>query len=472
MGWLTGPRENAEKANLLSGRPGIISLPSGIVQNSAGMVYQDGSYPNYTRNGYGRNELVYACIRYRAESLPLSVIRTYPVNDETALENHPLRKLFAKPNPITNEFEFFEMSSTYKDLAGTCFWLVVKGRNGLPVELWPLRPDLVSVLPNPQNLADFDWIYRPDPERPDVAVPVPDHGSPRAKQAQATIIRIRYPNPHSDDPGWRYFGQPPLRPAARATTLDNGATDFADSLLRNHAMPSIVIESEKEIGEVLHQRLQSRWKEAFGGARRGTPAFMEKGMKIHEIGMNMQELQFPEMHGMTETRICMTFGIEPILVGAKEGLEHNAYKDYREARLAFWEEAMFSDQRRYIEPVRHGLLPLYQSVGRPTARVEWDNSGVPALKEAAGALWERATQAFMAGGLTRNDFRGIVGLPKVPGADVFLTPSGATVSEVGEDPAAITQSASASIGLAAAEHGIELTSDELAALSARLSWEG
>jgi len=471
MGWLTGPRERKSAAGFDLTRQNVIALPSGVAPNQAGVIQQDGSYANYTTNGYGRNELVYACVRYRAESLPQSVIRVYPSGSGAALDSHRLRRLFEKPNPITNEFEFFELSSTYKDLAGTCFWLVVKARDGLPAELWPLRPDLVSVLPNPRNLADFDWVYRPDPERPDVYVQVADHGSPRAAQKQASIIRIRYPNPNPNDPGWRYFGQPPLRAAARATTLDNGATDFADSLLRNHAMPSVVIESEAEITDELHKRLTSKWKEAFGGTRRGNPAFMQKGMKVHEIGMTPHELEFPDLRGVTETRICMAFGVEPILVGSKEGLEHNAYKDYREARLSFWEEAMVSDQRRYIEPVRHGLLPLYGGVGRSTVQVRWDNSEVLALKEAQTSLWERGINAFARGGITRNDFRDIVGLPRLSGSDVFLIPAGVLPQEVGQDPAAITQTASASLGLLAVEHGVELSQDELASLQARLAWK-
>ncbi len=486
MGWLTGRRDLVAKDIQLN-RQNVIQLPSGVNTNQAGTVQNDGSYANYAQNGYGRNELVYACIRYRAESLPQSVLRVYPrstASGATPLDDHRLRLLFEKPNPVTNEFEFFELSSTYKDIAGTCYWLVVKGRDGLPSQLWPLRPDLVSVLPNPDDLADFDWIYRPDPEKPWLAVPVADAGSPRAKFADSFILRIRYPNPNPNDPGWRYFGQPPLRPAARATTLDNGATDFADSLLRNHAMPSVVVETESEINEVLQRRLSAKWREAFGGTRRGTPAFLQKGMKVHELGIKPVDLEFGDMRGITETRICMAFGVEPILIGAKEGLEHNAYKDYREARLSFWEEAMVSDQRRYVEPVRAFLLPLYGGVGRATVRCEWDNSQVLALKDAQKELWARGMDALARGGITRNDFRVMVGLNTVEGGDVFLNPAGTVPQEVGEPfvmpgQAGTPQqrpsdqnSPTAKAFLLAAEYGIELSPDELAQLNYRMEGLG
>ena len=481
MGWLTGPRDNASKqVQVLDGRQAFMNIPSGLGAggpNLAGMIEQDGSFPNFAANGYGRNELVYTCIRYRAESFPQAVLRVYPADrprtpavlpgNGPSLDDHRLRRLFAKPNPITEEFEFFELSSTYKDISGTCFWLIVNGRDGLPSQAWPLRPDLVGVLPNPRNPADFVWVYRPDPLRPEIQVPVPNAGSPRAARAEEFIIRVRYPNPNPNDPGWRYFGQPPLRPGARATTLDNAATDFVDTTLRNHAMPNVLIETESEITDALHKRLRSKWREAFGGRHRGEPAFLQKGMKVHQLMMTLKDLEFPDLREVSEARICAVFGVEPVLVGTKLGLTHNAYKGYREARLAFWEEAMASEQRRFVEPVRSYLLPKFLGVGRNRVSVEWDNSGVLALKEAEQARWDRATNALARGGITRNDFRQIIGLPTVPGGDVFLTPAGVLPQEVGQDQAAIEAgSVSASLGLLAAEYGIELSTDELAGLTA------
>lgn len=481
MGWLTGPKTASKQVTVLDGRQSFMQLPSGTGAggpNLAGMLEQDGSFANYATSGYGRNELVYACIRYRAESLPQSVLRVYPADrprtpavlpgNGPSLDEHRLRRLFEKPNDVTGEFEFFELSSTYKDLAGTCFWLVVNGRDGLPSQLWPLRPDLVGVLPNPRDPADYVWIYRPDPLRPEVAVPVPNAGSPRAKGADAYIIRIRYPNPNPNDLGWRYFGQPPLRPAARATTLDNAATDFVDTLLRNHAMPSVVIETETEVTGALHERLRAKWRQAFSGVNAGMPAFLQKGMKIHEVGITPTDLEFPDLREVSEARICAAFGVEPVLVGTKLGLTHNAYKDYHEARSAFWEEAMVSEQRRFVEPVRSYLLPRFTGVGRRSVSVEWDNSGVLALKEAEQARWDRAAAALRGGGITRNDFRQIIGLPALPGGDVFLTPTAVTPEPAGAEPAAIEAGmASASLGLLAAEYGLELTADELRAVPVR-----
>jgi HK97 family phage portal protein len=458
----------SKQLQVIDGQQGRMLLdPFGAANpNNAGMVNQDGSYSNYATSAYGRNELVYACIRYRAESLPQSVLRVYPRGRGEPLENHRLRRLFAEPNPLMGEFEFFELQSTYKDLSGACFTLIVRGRDGLPSELWPLRPDLVGALPGarrgyPANsMQNFIWVYRPDPNRPEITVGIdPDD-----------MLRVRYPNPNPNDPGYRFFGQPPLRAAARAVTLDNGATDFVDTMLRNHAIPSIVIETEQTMTSTIQDRLATSWVKAFGGPRRGYPAFLQKGMNVHVLGLNLTDLEFPDLRAVAETHICMPFGVPPILVGAKVGLEHNAYKDFREARLVFWEEAMVSEQRRWIEPVRSQLLPQFTGAGRPTIRLGWDNSDVLPLKESQQQIWDRATRAVQAGAITVNEFCMLVGLPdKGTAGDMYLTPAGVVPQPIAEDRAAVEiESKAAAIGLLAAEHGIELKPDELAMLRAQV----
>jgi len=474
MGWLSGPREQVGQDSLAlrDGRQGRMALdPFGVDNpNNAGMLSPDGSYPNYAISGYGRNELAYACITARAQSLPQSVMRVYPGGQGEALDEHRLRQIIEQPCPEAAEFEFFELSVTYLDLAGTLFWLVVKGRDGLPSQVWPIRPDLIGVLPSPRNPAEFTWVLRPDPNKPQIMVPIPDAGSPAAAREPASMIRIRYPNPDPTDMAQRYFGMPPLRPGARAITLYNAATDFTDTLLRNHALPAAVVTTAQRIDETLHERLRASWRRAFGGGRKGEPAFLQQGMDVKVLGLNLRDLEFPDLRAYSETRICAAIGVPPILVGAKFGLEHNAYKDYHEARLSFWEEYLFSLQRRFIDPVRTRLLPAFTGVGRRSVRVAWDNSGVPALKESESEKWQRATDALARGGITRNDFRRIVGLPAVPGGDVFLTPAGVLAEPSGQG--AGLNSTSTKYGLLAAEHGIELAEDELAALCARSHQEG
>jgi HK97 family phage portal protein len=418
MGWLTGPRVERKTIGLQvpSGDQAVIPMPpfGGGKPNLDGMLYPDSSYETFARNGYGRNELVFACISEKAQSLPQSVLRVWPASSSGGepVESHRLRELIAQPNPVTNEFEFFELSVTYLDLAGNCYWLVQRARDGLPAELWPLRPDLVRILPTlDPRVWRYGYVLDPSAaargQEPDVvSIPPGD------------LIHIKYPNPLD-----AYFGQAPLRPASRASTLDNAATDFVDGLLRNDAVPRVVVTTQQEIDQTVADRLKAMWRR---NTRRGEPSFLQMGMDVKVLGLNLRDLEFPDLRTISESRICMALGVPPILVGAKVGLDRSTFTNYGEARVSFWEETVMPLQRRFLEPVRTRLLPEFSGVGRSRVELRWDNSQVLALQESEQARWDRATNALARGGVTLNDFRRTVGLDPVENGDVFLMPAGVT----------------------------------------------
>jgi HK97 family phage portal protein len=413
MGWLTGPQRKTIGLQVPSGDQGVVQIDPffGGQPNLDGMLFPDSSYETFARNGYGRNELVYACITEKAQSLPQSVLRVWPAGSSGGepVESHRLRQLISQPNPVTNEFEFFELSVTYLDLAGNCYWLVERARDGLPAELWPLRPDLVRVLPtrNPR-VWRYGYILDPTPPRgqPAEVIMIP----------AGDLIHIKYPNPLD-----AYFGQAPLRPASRATALDNSATDFVDSLLRNDAVPRVVVLTQEAIDQEVADKLRAKWRQ---NTRRGDPSFLQAGMTIETVGLNLRDLEFPDLRTISESRICMALGVPPILVGAKVGLDRSTFSNYGEARVSFWEETVMPLQRRFLEPIRTNLLPEYAGVGRNRVELRWDNSQVLALQESEQARWDRATNALARGGVTLNDFRRTVGLDPVPNGDVFLMPAG------------------------------------------------
>ena len=243
------------------------------------------------------------------------------------------------------------------------------------------------------------------------------------------MIHVKYSNPLN-----AYFGQAPLRPAARAVALDNSATDFVDTLLRNYAVPGVVIKTATEVNQAVADVLKRQWKAAFGGTRKGEPAVLQTGMDVQPLGMNLRDLEFPDLRAYSESRICAVFQVPPILVGAKVGLDRSTFTNYQEARKQLWEEAIFSLQRRFRDPVETQLLPEFSGTGRVRVTTRWDNSQVLALQEAESAKWERAVNALAHGGITVNDFRRVVGLETDPAGDVFLLPRGSVPLPMGALP--------------------------------------
>lgn len=377
-------------------------------------VYPDGTFLSLARLGYERNELVYACIAEKATSMPEAPLRVYGSDGlGEPNENHPLRQLISNPNPVLSEFELFELLVTHLDLAGNAFWQIIRDNAGRPAEIWPMRPDLVRLdvskgVPKYWYQVGGSWY------------PIPD------------CLHFRHPNPVD-----LYFGQPPLRPALRATTLDNEATNFVTALLQNRAVPGAVITVQQQVDQAYADRLKAQWRQAFGGARRGDVSVLQQGMDVKMLGLNLDQLEFPDLRTISEARICMVLGVPPILIGAKVGLDRSTFANYSEARQSFWEETLMPLQRRISDVIVRRLLPMVEgSTYRraPKVRVQFDRSEVLALKESEQAIWERANNALRAGAITVADFRRIVGLPYIPGSEVFLRPAGVIPTDAEGNP--------------------------------------
>jgi len=400
MGWLTGPSES----KAVEGAAFASTLGLGSMGSEA--EYPGQGFLSLAAAGFSRNELVYACIMEKATSLPEAPLRVYgPDGLGEPRESHPLRQLIANPNPLLSEFEMFELTDIHMELAGIAFWEIVRDRAGRPAQLWPLRPDLVRMLRQRDGRTRYGYL---------VGSGIVDLGT--------DVLAFRYPNPV--DP---LVGQAPLRPAVRAVALDNEATDFVKTLLQNRAVPGVVITTQQQVDKDISDRLATRWREKFSGSRRGEPAVLQKGMDVKVLGLNPSDLEFPDLRTISETRICSAFGVPPILIGAKAGLDRSTFANYKEARTSFWEETIMPLQRRIGDVIASRLLPQVLDAQFTTPRrvtVQWDRSQVLALKESEQAIWERATQALRAGAITVADFRRIVGLPAVEGSDVFLRPAG------------------------------------------------
>jgi HK97 family phage portal protein len=208
-------------------------------------------------------------------------------------------------------------------------------------------------------------------------------------------------------------------------------------LLQNRAVPGVVITTQQKIDEDTATRMTAAWKRKFGGDRRGEPAVLQRGMDVKVLGLDLAKLEFPDLRTISESRICMAFQVPPILVGAKVGLDRSTFANYGEARRSFWEETLMPLQRRIGDVISSRLLPEVAPISGATRRVvvHWDRSQILALKESEAAIWERATNALRAGAITVNDFRHTVGLPKVPGGDVFLRPAGVEPTRADGTPA-------------------------------------
>jgi len=172
--------------------------------------------------------------------------------------------------------------------------------------------------------------------------------------------------------------------------------------------------------------------------------FLSGEAKYQRIGFNFEEMAFDSQDARNETRILGPFGVPPILVGSRIGLERSTYSNYETARQAFWEDTMVPETMLFQVDYQYFLQ------GAGGEFVAFDYSKVPALQEIADERHKLHLEDYKAAAIMKNEYRKLIGFDPVPGGDVFVI-----VNQAGS----LAQSVEVDTGESTADGAPEATDD-------------
>lgn len=101
-----------------------------------------------------QSSAVMSCVSILSEDvakLPVHVYRPRPGGGRDVVGNHPLERLFNKPNGWQTRFEFIEMMMSALLLRGNAYACIVRDWRGVPTSLVPVNPDRVWVYEAPHG---------------------------------------------------------------------------------------------------------------------------------------------------------------------------------------------------------------------------------------------------------------------------------------------------------------------------------
>jgi len=358
-------------------------------------IFPAGGYFVFSQQGYLRNELVYRGLNMLAGAIAEAPLRVYN-RDGYALDGHPLRVLIKRPNPFMGEHLLWETTVLYLYLSGNAFWVKVRSRSGQVVELWPLRPDRLRIIPDNLRFV-AGYIY--------------EIGGHQYPLDAADIVHFKFPHPIYD-----YWGLSPLQAALRRIVIDNETADFTKVLLQNNATPSIAVTTQNAIDQATADRLSVRWREKFGGRNRGGPAFLQAGMDVKTIGLSMKDLAFPDLDASSQQRVLVALGVPPVLLG-----QEATFSNYAQARVSFYEDTAEPLQSRLDDRLESDLLYADFDASRDL-ELKFDTSRVSALRPVRELRWQNAQAGVQGGWLSVNRALAMVGETPEPDGDVYLRP--------------------------------------------------
>lgn len=357
---------------------------------------------SYIREGFNENTLVYSAVMFKARSMsaaPLRVYRGAKEFPERVEDDHPLVALVERPNEHQSWIEFHSQNVVFLNITGEVF-LFRDPKNGY---VYSLRPDRVIIRPTGLGVSAgiFGYVYVPEGKSVSEGVPIlPEY-----------MYHIKLPNPSDPLEGMGY-GMPPLGPGARSTDIDNMVTSFLYLFFKRGAMLTGLLKFKAALNDSICSELLSRWKARYGGYDKWGVGILDRGGEYERIALTFQEMGFEDLDARNETRILGPFGIPPILIGSRVGLERSTYANYGEARKMVWQDTLWPE------------LQLYQAEYERAFAAEgvftkFDVSQVPAMQLDLPPLVGAAYRLWMMGVPAQQALQ-VVGVPcgTFPGGDV------------------------------------------------------
>ena len=301
--------------------------------------------------------------------------------------DHPLQRLLDAPNPFWTRGDLWRATETHLSLWGAAFWALERDEHGSIREIWPLRPDRMRIIPDANSYIK-GFVFVGD-------------GSQLAPYIPEDIVWMRYFNPLDE-----YAGLSPIAPLRLSADMGLDALRANRKLLQNDSAPGLIIETDGDPTDAEVHAFFQRWESRYQGVEKlRRPALLGAGMKATNLGFSPRDMEYIESLRWSLEDIARVFGVPKMMIG---DMEHTTYSNFSAARRLFWEDTVSAQLALYQDALQRYLLPHF---GDPALRVEFDLSGVEALKESEASKAKRRRLYVQAGIMTVNEARREIGLP-------------------------------------------------------------
>jgi HK97 family phage portal protein len=390
--------------------PAPIFLPNPISMGT--LVHGPGSTEALKQaygDGYALNSAVYACIQAIQRTYTEAPVKAYTMGaDLTAepLHPHPATDLLQRPNANMTGNLLWAYTQYCKAVYGNAYWRKVRAANGAVVELWPLSPSVCWPIRRRNSDRFIDaYVYQ--------------FGSGEAGKEEIPpedIVHFRW---GLDDRDHKY-GLSPLRLLVREADTDVQTTAFSDRLVRNNAVPGLVVTYPAEAGDPGKEAaalVKAKLDQTFAGDGQGSTAVVFGGAEVNQYGFNPQELDLTALHRLPEERISAVLGVPAIIAGLGAGLDRATYANFKEAREMFIEGTIIPAYADDDAVLNEQYLPDFST--DPRVYLAHDIADMRALQPDEDARYARLTLAVGGPWLSPNEARSEIGFPESvePGMD-------------------------------------------------------
>jgi len=320
--------------------------------------------------------------------------------------DHPVKQVLSTANPHMSGFDLFEYTEMLQGLAGSFYWIAVRGRNGWPVEVWPGFPQYMRPIGSRETLVDY-YIYGRGMEV-------------EMRIDRENVVPFRRPNPVGNP----YYGVSDLAACLVEADLSAAFARFALTSLDRGVQPGLMV-LMPNMSRLQKEELEADLRRTADGTRNGQrslvvtgPAGMIEKAKIERWESAAKEAGY--LAGQSEDtvlrRIAACFDIPVTLITMEESSVANG----RVAAPHWQLMSIMPKCRRIEQTLNERFLPMFGSLANGLF-LRYENP----IDEDRDLAMTLATRGYQGGVLSLNEAREEVELPPVGDGDSkFIDKSG------------------------------------------------
>jgi len=366
--------------------------------------------------GNGRtNAAVMSCVRWAQRTIPeapLQIMERNSDGERIPVPDHALQVLLERPNDYYSGLHLLSAVVADLMLGGNAYIIKIRSGARRVVNLWWIPASMIEPRwPDDGSAFISHYDYTVDGQV--------------SRLNTADVIHIR----QGFDPDNIRKGLSDLAALFREVATDNEAANWTASLLRNGAVPGVIISPAGDAAPTQGdmEKVKADFVQRFGGDQRGQPLVMMGPTKVDVLSFNPKDMNLRDLRMIPEERITAVLGVPAIVVGLGAGLQRSTFSNFSEAREAAYESFIIPMQRLLVAELHTQLVPEFGDPGR--LRIQFDLKQVRVLQDDQNALHERARADLAGGLLTLNQALVMIGEAPVDGAagDVRYVPNTVTV---------------------------------------------
>lgn len=295
---------------------------------------------------YQTSPWVYIAVNRIAEAAALVPLHVLQIEGDRRQQviRHPLERLLEAPNPFLSGFELIEQTVGMLELTGNAYWFLAGDSSGTPVEIWPLRPDRVSIVPDARRFIK-GYVYEVEGAR----VPL----------EAAEVVHFKRWHPAND-----YYGLSALEAARQSISTDRAMAEWnRNTFGQENGVPAGIVTIKDRLSEADLERVKREWRQSYGGPQRRTAFLTGDQISWQNIGLGHTDLDFLNGRRANRDEILNLFGI-PVGMLSENATEANATV----AERLFIERTLWPKLVRIAARITTDLLPFWP--GEAVARFE------------------------------------------------------------------------------------------------------